>query len=215
MYKYKSLIILFLILGNQQILRAQVVKGTVTDATTGKGIESAHIQFKNTSWVAVSDKQGKFVITDFQDSSRVVRITSIGYTPKDVVCESSHELQVLLEPSSLLLNNAVVVTAQRSEQISFDVMQSVTNLSQQEIANKQSRSTPEALMGEAGIWVQKTNHGSGSPIIRGLVGNQVLLMIDGIRMNNATYRYGPNQYLSTIDPGLVSSVETIRGSGSV
>ncbi len=79
----------------------------------------------------------------------------------------------------------------------------------------QSRSTPEMLTGTPGIWMQKTNHGGGSPFIRGLTGNQVLTLVDGIRLNNATYRYGPNQYLSTIDPWSLFSAETLRSTGSV
>ena len=65
------------------------------------------------------------------------------------------------------------------------------------------------------MFVQKTNHGGGSPFVRGLVGNQVLVLVDGIRLNNSTFRYGPNQYLATVDPGTVNRFEVLRGSGSV
>ena len=77
------------------------------------------------------------------------------------------------------------------------------------------RTAPEALADAAGVFVQKTNHGSGSPFLRGLVGNQVLVLVDGIRLNNATFRYGPNQYLATLDPALIERIEVVRGSGSV
>jgi outer membrane receptor protein involved in Fe transport len=63
--------------------------------------------------------------------------------------------------------------------------------------------------------VQQSNDGGGSPILRGLIGNQVLLMVDGIRMNNAIYRLGPNQYLNTVDIGQIERIEIIRGPGSV
>jgi len=66
-----------------------------------------------------------------------------------------------------------------------------------------------------GAWVQKTNHGGGSPFVRGLTGYHTLLMIDGIRLNNATFRSGPNQYLNTLDPLILSNVEIIRSTGSV
>ncbi|MEL6133678.1 MAG: TonB-dependent receptor, partial [Bacteroidota bacterium] len=85
----------------------------------------------------------------------------------------------------------------------------------QHIFERASRSSAESLIGAHGVFVQKTNHGGGSPFIRGLTGNQTLLMIDGIRLNNATYRYGPNQYLNTIDPFTIDQIEVSRGSGSV
>jgi outer membrane receptor protein involved in Fe transport len=77
------------------------------------------------------------------------------------------------------------------------------------------RTTPEALMGSSGVFVQKTNHGGGSAIIRGLTGNQTLLMLDGVRLNNATFRYGPNQYLNNIDLYTIDQIEVSKGTGSV
>jgi len=77
------------------------------------------------------------------------------------------------------------------------------------------RTTPEALVGSSGVFVQKTNHGGGSAFIRGLTGNQTLLMLDGVRINNATFRYGPNQYLNNIDLYTIDQIEVSKGTGSV
>ena len=70
-------------------------------------------------------------------------------------------------------------------------------------------------MGSSGVFVQKTNHGGGSAFIRGLTGNQTLLMLDGVRLNNATFRYGPNQYLNNIDLYTIDQIEVSKGTGSV
>lgn len=67
----------------------------------------------------------------------------------------------------------------------------------------------------AGAQVQQTSAGQGSVILRGLTGNQVLVLIDGIPLNNGTYRDGPGQYLATIAPGSVERIEVIRGPASV
>lgn len=197
------------------VLTAQSVSGIIKDKNTQEPIEGVHIQLINSPLGTVAGKDGRFTFVDFPNGRHTVRISAVGYVTMEKVVERNEEIIISLEPSSVLLNNAVTVTAQRNEQRSFDVYQSVTTLSADELMKKSSRSTPEALMNESGIWVQKTNHGGGSPIIRGLVGNQVLLLVDGIRLNNATYRYGPNQYLSTIDPGMIYRIDAIRGSGSV
>lgn len=78
-----------------------------------------------------------------------------------------------------------------------------------------SRSVPELLMHQTGVLVQKTNHGGGSPTLRGVLGNQVLMMVDGIRLNNSIFRYGPNQYLNTLDVFALSKMEVLFGSGSI
>ncbi len=198
-----------------QVISAQSITGIITDATSKEPIEGVHVHLLNSSWGTVSGKDGKFLLQDFPEGKHTVRISAVGYSTIEKVVQQDGDLIISLEPTAVLLNNSVTVTAQRTEQLAFDVSQSVTSLNMAELQKKTPRSTPEALMNESGIWVQKTNHGGGSPIIRGLVGNQVLLLVDGIRLNNATYRYGPNQYLSTIDPGMVDRIDAIRGNGSV
>lgn len=69
-------------------------------------------------------------------------------------------------------------------------------------------------MNTDGVFVQKTNHGGGSKFIRGLTGNQTLLF-DGIRLNNSIYRYGPNQYLNTVDVFIIDRMEVAKGISSV
>jgi outer membrane receptor protein involved in Fe transport len=109
----------------------------------------------------------------------------------------------------------VVVSATRKSSNTLSLPYSISVLERKNLDNYQFRTTPEALMGTAGVFVQKTNHGGGSPFVRGLTGNQTLLLIDGIRFNNATFRYGPNQYLNTIDQFTVDKIEVARGTGSV
>ena len=76
------------------------------------------------------------------------------------------------------------------------------------------RSAPDALRFEPGVYVQQTAHGQGSPYVRGLTGQQTIMMFDGIRLNNSTFRQGPNQYFFTIDSRTVQKLEVLRGSSS-
>jgi len=103
----------------------------------------------------------------------------------------------------------VAVSASGSEQTPYDAVQSVTVIPRQEIGRRAAASTPDLLVRETGVLVQKTNLGSGSPFIRGLTGKHILLLLDGVRLNNSLYRYGPHQYLNTIDP---HTIERIVGS---
>lgn len=109
----------------------------------------------------------------------------------------------------------VQVRAQRTRQQKQRVPFSMEVLQKQALREGGARTTPEALSALNGVFVQKTNHGGGSPFVRGLTGNQILILVDGVRMNNAIYRYGPNQYLNTIDPYTIRQVEVAKGTGSV
>jgi len=116
---------------------------------------------------------------------------------------------------TLLLYKEVLIQAQRMKTSLNEVSGSVTVLKSNELQAPLARTLPEAMMGQTGLHVQRTNLGGGSVFMRGLTGNQILLVVDGIRMNNAIYRYGPNQYLNTISLFDVAQVECYRGSGSV
>jgi TonB-dependent heme/hemoglobin receptor len=108
-----------------------------------------------------------------------------------------------------------VVTATKSETDTFRVPQFVSTIPRQEIDRRIPATTPDLLDRQAGILVQKTNLGGGSPFIRGLTGKQILLLVDGIRLNSSLYRFGPHQYLNTIDPNIIERIEVVRGPMSV
>ncbi len=109
----------------------------------------------------------------------------------------------------------VVVSASRQQISNLKTPYSVSVFQQKDIEKLASRATPDMLSNIPGVFIQKTNLGGGSAFVRGLTGNQTLLIIDGIRFNNSTFRYGPNQYLNNIDPSIISKVELLKGSGSV
>jgi hemoglobin/transferrin/lactoferrin receptor protein len=74
---------------------------------------------------------------------------------------------------------------------------------------------PQLLREEPGLQIQQTTSHQGAVLVRGLTGQQVLHLIDGVRYNNSTFRPGPNQYLATVDPSFVERLEVSRGPNSM
>lgn len=109
----------------------------------------------------------------------------------------------------------VVVTATRREAALSSLPYSAVVLTRRDMRRQPSRTLPEGMSGLPGLFMQKTNHAGGSPFVRGLTGNQTLLVVDGIRLNNSIFRYGPNQYLTLLDPEWAERIEVVKGSGSV
>lgn len=109
----------------------------------------------------------------------------------------------------------VVITATRIEREVFETPQGVTVIGDEAVAQANVPSTPDLFQFAQGVYMQKTNLGGGSPFIRGLTGKQVLILIDGVRLNNSFYRFGPHQYLNTIDPNIIERIEVVRGPSSV
>jgi hemoglobin/transferrin/lactoferrin receptor protein len=110
----------------------------------------------------------------------------------------------------------IVVTASRRAESAFTLPFTVNVHSMRELQEvRQVRTIPDAMRETAGVMVQKTGHGQGSPYIRGFTGLRTLMLIDGIRLNNSTFREGPNQYWNTVDPLSVSRLELVKGPSSV
>ena len=109
----------------------------------------------------------------------------------------------------------ITIIAPSNEVAQFDVPYSTSVVSSKRAINQlQVKTVQDAFRYEPGVSLQQTSIGQVSPYIRGFTGYRTLLNVDGIRVNNATMREGPNQYWGTIDPLMVDSFEMIRGSNS-
>lgn len=126
-----------------------------------------------------------------EDAGPAAEVSGVAALPELVVTATRHPSDIRLLPRALSVVERDEITRAGRDQL------------------------PDVLAGTPGVLVQKTNPGGGSPFIRGLTGKQIVLVVDGIRLNNALYRAGPHQYLNTVDPWLVERIEVLRGPGSV
>jgi hemoglobin/transferrin/lactoferrin receptor protein len=122
-------------------------------------------------------------------------------------CRADEEVTVLSE---------MVVTPSRQERPAVSVPFSVFEISAESVQLDQLyRTTPETIERFPSVMVQKTSYGQGSPYLRGFTGYRTLFLVDGIRLNNAVFRDGPNQYWNTVDPFSLREVELMLGPASV
>ncbi len=138
-----------------------------------------------------------------------------GLLSKNEILGSTVHFDSIPRDTTIILIKEVTITSTRQKSAVFEGTAAVSVLNEQDLSFQAPMSMPDALMSAPGVWMQKTNHGGGSPFVRGLTGYQNLLLVDGIRFNNSTFRSGPNQYLNTIDPLMINRIEVIRGQGSV
>lgn len=115
--------------------------------------------------------------------------------------------------SSILLEGATVIG--RRDELAADLPYQVELIGAAAQQRVQSLTTADALASLSGVYVQKSQLGGGSPIVRGFEANRVLLMVDGVRMNNAIYRNGHLQNIITVDPNVLTRTEVIYGAGAL
>lgn len=106
-------------------------------------------------------------------------------------------------------------SAARTGESLYDLPRAASIISTPNLTERQPQTMIQAMEREVGVSMQRTGAGQASPFIRGLTGPQTLILIDGVRMNNSTFRYGPNQYFALIDPATIDQIEVLRGPQSV
>ncbi|WP_287129516.1 TonB-dependent siderophore receptor [Candidatus Cyanaurora vandensis] len=108
----------------------------------------------------------------------------------------------------------VTVTATRSRERVFYVPTPTTVITKSQALERTQTSLADLLKGEVGVFVRATNPSAGSPIIRGVTGRDVLMLVDGFRLSHAFMR--PNtQYQGLVDSYFIEQIEVVRGPGSV
>jgi len=128
--------------------------------------------------------------------------------------ESAIDLQLEL-PLGVLSESVTVTPSPGVVQQILETPQPVEVVTRESMLERRSAVLPQLFSQEPGLHVQQTTAHQGAVFVRGLTGQQVITLIDGVRFNNATFRAGPNQYQALIDPSTLERVEVARGPNSV
>lgn len=113
-----------------------------------------------------------------------------------------------------ILLNEVVISVNKTEETKRTVAQQIQALNAKQIADLQAQSTADIIANTGSVFVQKSQMGGGSPVIRGFEANRILLVIDGVRMNNIIYRSGHLQNIVTLDNTILDRAEVLFGPSS-
>ena len=108
----------------------------------------------------------------------------------------------------------VIVYSNKFAEKKKNLAQKIDVLNASTIAKFNSQNTGDLLINSGFVFVQKSQQGGSSPVIRGFEASRVLLVVDGIRLNNAIYRAGHLQNAITVDQNILDRVEVIYGPAS-
>jgi hemoglobin/transferrin/lactoferrin receptor protein len=111
--------------------------------------------------------------------------------------------------------NELVVSGSKFEAQRGTVPNQISLISTNQIAFQNTPNTGDLLINSGNVFVQKSQGGGGSPVLRGFESSRVLVVVDGIRMNNAIYRAGHLQNVLRIDQSMLDRAEILFGPSSV
>lgn len=208
----KTVVTLFLSI-SVSIAFAQTTK--ITNRSTGLPIADVFVFHENQNVSSISQENGEADLSEFPKSGHFI-FQHPAFQVKQMTYErlSSSGFKVKLTERILEIDE-VTVTANRWEQDKNEVSQDIAAISEKTISF-QNPTTSADLLAESGqVFVQKSQLGGGSPMLRGFSANSVLLVVDGVRLNNAIYRSGNLQNIINIDPNALEGSEVIYGPGSV
>ncbi len=194
-------------------LHAQVL--TIKDQKSDTPIEMATLISANPHTFATTNLQGQVDIAAFKNST-TIEIRMLGYKTISTSYSQlvANGLQLSMEPIGINID-AIIVSATRWNQVSSGVPSSIISISAKSIA-LQNPQTAADLLGSSGkVFIQKSQQGGGSPMIRGFATNRLLYTIDGVRMNTAIFRSGNIQNVISLDPFATENTEVFFGPGSV
>lgn len=213
MLRWKKYLLVTCLLLMSLSIHSQTV--SVVNQSDNSPVVRATIQEKGTNIAAITNDFGKAELKGFSQEG-VLLIRHPSFRPKEVKYADLAKINFTISlTEEIIVMEDVVISANKWEQNKVEIPQRITEFKAAEIALAEPATAADLLTMNGQVFVQKSQLGGGSPIIRGFSANSVLIVVDGVRMNNAIFRSGNLQNVITLDPNNLQEAEVVFGPGSV
>tara|TARA_B100000795_G_scaffold267871_1_gene253615 strand:- start:362 stop:2770 length:2409 start_codon:yes stop_codon:yes gene_type:complete len=209
--KLSSIILLFILSISSNF--AQNIK--VLDEKSQKPISGVAVFNNNKSITGVTDFDGNIDVSNFSDIEKITfqHISHINLIlTKEEIIAAGNKVMLGVDSSAL---EEVVLSVSKFKQKKGEIPQKIKSITSEDIMFSNPQTSADLLESSGNVYIQKSQLGGGSPIIRGFSTNRLLIAVDGIRFNTAIFRGGNVQSVISIDPFTVDHTEVILGPGSV
>ena len=181
----------------------------VRDNSTREPLTNVVIMDKNNIQVK-TDARGKADVSSLSKTDSVF-IYQFGYTTKKLLLGADETIELSAKSVNL---DEIILSANRKSEHKIDVPYNLEVIKQKDIEFSNPATSGDMMQNTGQVFVQKSQAGGGSPSMRGFEANKVLMVVDGVRMNNAIYRGGHLQDIMTIDPNMLDRTEVLFGPSS-
>ncbi len=187
---------------------------TVIDFDTKQPIENCTIYGDNNPITVQTNKKGKASIAIFKENE-IISINHLSYIEVEVLKRKIDASYIIYLHKNAEALDEIILSTSRKKEFRKRVAENVEISHLSEIRKIAPQTSADLLASIPGIKVQKSQFGGGSPVLRGMEANRVLLVVDGVRMNNAIYRSGHLQNSITVSPSILERTEVLFGPSSV
>lgn len=205
-----SLFVMLLVLFSFSMIAQMEV--TVIDEDN-KPIPHVDVYTSDFSFTDATNAAGQVVIPQGLSGDAIIVFNFLGYQE---ISKKKSELiagEIIIMAEGLVLEEVTMVG--RTDNKSRDLPGKVESINTKIFQLTNPQTAADALGQHADVYIQKSQMGGGSPVVRGFEANKVLLVLDGVRMNNAIYRSGHLQSAITVDNAMLERLEVLYGPGSL
>ena len=160
-----------------------------------------------------SNFKGEVDLSEFNDNDTII-VQHPTFENKNIV-KSSIKKNILILQTKIINIDEVVFSVNKWEENRQEITNKTLVLSEKKIKEVAPQTSADLLEKSGEIFIQKSQLGGGSPMIRGFSANRILMTLDGIRLNNIIYRSGNIHNIIGIDPNILEGVEVLFGPASV
>ncbi|MEE9362474.1 MAG: TonB-dependent receptor [Cellulophaga sp.] len=196
-----------------QVVSAQKI--VVLDEETKEPIPNVAVYNTDKTKTILTDSKGECDVSFFKKNERII-FRHLSYELRKVskaqLLRRGYKLHLILKAEEL---DEVVMSISKWEQQKKDIPQKIVSINAKTIQFENPQTSADLLQNSGKVFVQKSQLGGGSPMIRGFATNRLLITVNGVRMNNAIFRGGNVQNIISIDPFTIKNTEVIFGPGSV
>jgi hemoglobin/transferrin/lactoferrin receptor protein len=180
-----------------------------------KPLEMVEIKSKSMKQTVYTDVYGKADITNFKQATDIT-FSLLGFEKLVFTYEEIIRFNTKVVMTKQVIDmDELVVSATRWKQSKRDVPNRISSISPEQIELQNPQTAADLLETSGGVFIQKSQQGGGSPMIRGFATNRLLYTVDGVRMNNAIFRGGNIQNVISLDPFVMENTEVFFGPGGV
>ena len=169
-----------------------------------------NVNFKSGDKLSISNKEGIVDISSFNHNESI-EITHIGYNKKIIIKDSFNINNIILIRKSTIIQEISIHSSLNTNQNKSQII----SLDKKEVVASLPSNSANLIQRSTSIPMQKSQVAGGSPNIRGFEANRILLVLDGIKLNNTIYRSGHLQNILSIDPYIIEKLNVIHGTSSI
>ncbi|MCK5400635.1 MAG: TonB-dependent receptor [Flavobacteriaceae bacterium] len=185
---------------------------TILDESSNEPISGVAVFNSSKTKSFISDLDGKVSLNFFNDNEKIIFQHISHFKLSFIKSEVPKVIYLIMKAQDL---DKIVISASKFEQSRKEVPQKILSINSKNILFANPQTSADLLQNSGQVFIQKSQLGGGSPLIRGFSTNRLLLSVDGVRMNNAIFRGGNVQNVISIDPFAIQNTEIILGAGSV